>query len=112
MTGSEERLWGAIEYVSDKAPVRPQEGLSDAQEAPGGTVRDVRVSLRNEMGIGTLAREVSADICFAEECVSNLTRLENEHILGSLGVLEGYLRYLDAVAEELCFSLMREGDAA
>jgi hypothetical protein len=82
------------------------------QEATGGgTVSCVEILFDGQKDARQLTAELSAGICFAEECVENLCRLDGAHLLGSLCVLEMYLRYLDAVASELS-KLAAEGGGA
>jgi hypothetical protein len=98
---------GAIGYT-------PKKAVQGAQEAPGGKGggRCVEIPLDGDKGIRGLACELDAGTCFAEDCVGRLCGLDGRDVLGTLNVLQVYLKYLNSVATELCCLLHKAGDAA
>jgi hypothetical protein len=98
---------GAIGYTPTKA-------VQDAQEASEGknTIRRIEIPLGGDKDIRSLASELDAGTCFAEECVDGLCNLEGRDVLGTLNVLQVYLKYLNSVASELCYLLHKAGESA
>jgi hypothetical protein len=68
--------------------------------------------LDGDKGVRGLAEELEVGCYFAEECAGNLARIENESIVGSINVLQVYLKYLNSIASELNGLLCVEGDAS